>query len=92
MQRKFKKKKKKRFRILLDRAENSFSAVFCVSNEFRALFTGLASTLFSKKNFKSKSHSTIYTFKNYFATIFLVFSFQFSVISGIQIDISCDYY
>ena len=37
------------------------------------------------KNIKNGSHDTIYTFKNYFATVFLVFSFQFSVtISSIQ--------
>ena len=40
----------------------------------RALFTGPAITFFSKNNFKTRSHSTIYTFKNYFATVFSVFS------------------
>ena len=29
------------------------------------------------KNIKNESHDTIYTFKNYFATVFSVFSFQF---------------
>ena len=39
------------------------------------------------KNIKNGSHDTIYTFKNYFATVFLVFSFQFSAtISSIQTD------
>ena len=31
-------------------------------------------TFFSKKNFKIGSHDTIHTFKNYFVTMFLVFS------------------
>ena len=31
---------------------------------------------YSKKNFKIGSHSTIHTFKNYFTTVFSVFSFQ----------------
>ena len=29
---------------------------------------------FNKNNFKTGSHGTIYTFKNYFATVFSVFS------------------
>ena len=44
------------------------------SSGSRALFTGLASTLFSKNNFKTRSHGIIYTFKNYFVTVFSVFS------------------
>ena len=40
-----------------------------------ALFTEPTPTLF-RKNIKNGSHSTIYTFKNYFATVFSVFSFQ----------------
>ena len=44
---------------------------FCGSH---ALFKGLASTDFSKFNFKTESHDTIHTFKNYFATVFSVFS------------------
>ena len=34
-----------------------------------ALFTELASTKFSKYNFKTRSHDTIHMFKNYFAII-----------------------
>ena len=48
-----------------------------------ALFTGPTSTLFRKKKFKNRSHGTIYTFKNYFVTVFSVFS----KISGIQMDL-----
>ena len=32
--------------------------------------------LYSKKKIKNGSHSTIHTFKNYYATVFSVFSFQ----------------
>ena len=41
------------------------------------------------KNIKNGSHGTNHTFKNYFATVFSVFSFQFLVsttISSIQTD------
>ena len=40
-----------------------------------ALFTKLASTKFNKKKtFKTGSHGIIHTFKNYFATVFSIFS------------------
>ena len=35
---------------------------------------------------KNGSHGTIHTFKNYFATVFFSFQFQFSVFSCIQTD------
>ena len=54
----------------------------CSSSVSCALSTGPTSTLFKKKNFKTRFHSTIHTFKNYFTTVFSVFS----KISGIQID------
>ena len=37
------------------------------------LFTGLLSMGKYKSNFKTRSHGTIYTFKNYFVTVFSVF-------------------
>ena len=40
-----------------------------------ALFMGPTATLF-RKNIKNGSHGTIHTFKNYFATVFSVFSFS----------------
>ena len=43
--------------------------------------------LYTKKSIKNGSHDTIYIFKNYFTTVFSVFSFQFSIlitISSIQ--------
>ena len=50
---------------------SSAATFFCGS---RALFTRPASMDFSKINFKTKSHDTIHTFKNYFVTIFSIFS------------------
>ena len=49
----------------------SAAAFFCRSH---ALFTGSTSTSFTKNNFKIGSYSTIHTFKNYFVTVFLIFS------------------
>ena len=43
----------------------------------RALFTDLQISLFNHIFIKNGSHDTIYTFKNYFTTVFSVFSFQF---------------
>ena len=40
------------------------------------LFTHCSSTVHAFKNIKNGSHGTIYTFKNYFATVFSVFSFS----------------
>ena len=42
------------------------------------LFTVLQITLFNKFFIKNGSHNTIYTFKNYFATVFSVSVFSFS--------------
>ena len=47
------------------------------SSTVHTLFMGLTTTLFRKKYIKNGSYGTIYTFKNYFATVFLVFNFQF---------------
>ena len=41
---------------------------------------------FNKNNFKIGFHSTIHIFKNYFVIVLSVFNFQFSAISGIQIE------
>jgi len=46
----------------------------------------------SKIFIKIESHDTIYTFKNYFTLIFLVFNFQFLVVNRIQTDISIHYH
>ena len=50
------------------------SSVLLKNDGSCTLFTGPVSTFFSKKNFKTGSHGTIYTFKNYFAIVFWVFS------------------
>ena len=56
-----------------------------------ALFMRPTSTDSSKINFKTGSHDTIHTFKNYFAIVFLVFSNKqypnrFSMLCVIIID------
>ena len=51
-----------------------------------ALFTHYVYTVHILKNIKNGSHDTIYTFKNYFATVFSVFSFQFSVFSNNKLN------
>ena len=38
---------------------------------------GTYSHFIHKKNIKNRSHGTIHTFKNYFAIVFSIFSFQF---------------
>ena len=47
-----------------------------------ALFMRPASKEKDKFCFKIESHGTIHTFKNYFSTVFLVISFQFSVFNN----------
>ena len=52
----------------------------------RALFMDPQISLFSNFFIKNGSHGTIYTFKNYFTTVFFSFQFQFSVFNCIQTD------
>ena len=40
------------------------------------LFIHCISTIYAFKNIKNRSHYTIYTFKNYFTTVFLIFNFS----------------
>ena len=58
-----------------------------------ALFTGSTNIIFSNFFFKTGSHGTIYIFKNYFAIIFSVFSFQqyaiFKQISNVIAHLLC---
>ena len=51
--------------------------VFC-EQCFRTLFTDPQITFFNNFFIKNRFHNTIYTFKNYFATVFLVSVFSFS--------------
>ena len=68
------------------------TAKFDLSNNFqpisahRVLFTDPQISLFSKFFIKNGSHGTIYSFKNYFVTVFFSFQFQFSVFNCIQTD------
>ena len=67
-------------------------ANFDLSNFFgpitahRVLFMDPQISLFSNFFIKNGSHDTIHIFKNYFATVFFSFQFQFSVFSCIQMD------
>ena len=58
--------------------ESMLNVRFCVflkNGRSRVLFMGLTRMEFSKKKtLKIGSHGTIYKFKNYFATVFSVFS------------------
>jgi len=60
--------------VSLDCAENGIQHVCVLNSRSRVLFTGPTSTKFSKFFIKTWSYSTIHTFKNYFVTMFLVFS------------------
>ena len=60
--------------------------LFCI---IAVLFMYCSNTVHALKNIKNGSHGTFHIFKNYFATVFSVFSFQFSVsatISSIQTE------
>ena len=52
----------------------------------RVLFTDPQISLFNNFFIKTGSHGTIHTFKNYFATVFFSFQFQFSIFNCIQMD------
>ena len=58
--------------------------VHCLRTVYHYLYTA-----YVLKNIKNGSHGIIHTFKNYFATVLSVFSFQFSIsttINSIQTD------
>ena len=61
-------------RLGLDCNEKQQTARLRFSYGSRALFTGSVITNFKEFFFKIGSHGTIHTFKNYFATMFSVFS------------------
>ena len=56
--------------VSLNCAENVFQRVYVLNSGF----TGPTSTEFSKIFIKTRPHGTIHTFKNYFVTVFSVFS------------------
>ena len=59
------------------------SVALCHTNGSRALFIGLTNLFFQQLFIENGSYDTIHTFKNYFATVFSVFS-------GIQTDPECE--
>ena len=74
---------------------NSKSTVYVLCGRQILLFIYCLCTVYrthnhfiQKKNIKNGSHGIIYTFKNYFATVFFSFQFQFSVFNCIQTDLS----
>ena len=70
------------FGLCVDIYKFTFSAFFFFFFFWlwETIFTVMNSvyTVHILKNIKNESHDTIYTFKYYFATVFSVFSFQFS--------------
>ena len=64
--------------------KSRFCWLFNCKQCIRALFTDPQISLFSHFFIKNGSYGTIYTFKNYFVTVFSVFSF--SKINSIQTD------
>ena len=64
----------------------TFLTFFQLISAYCVLFMDQQISLFSNFFIKNKSHGTIHTFKNYFATVFFSFQFQFSVFSCIQMN------
>ena len=62
------------YSVSLNCAKNVFQRVCILNSGSHALFTRPTSMEFSKIFIKIGSHSIIHIFKNYFVTIFLVFS------------------
>ena len=63
---------------------SAFQPAKCFFSGLCSLFTESTNFIFNKIFIKNESHGTIYTFKNYFVIVFLVFS----KISGIQTDLN----
>ena len=64
-----------------------FSFIFQPINAHHALFMDPQISLFSNFFIKNGSHCIIYTFKNYFVTVF--FSFQFLTVSKRTLNVEC---
>ena len=60
----------------LDAAEMIFQLRPAAVSELVHCLRNSQTFFFSKTFIKNESHDTIYTFKNYFITVFLVFSHQ----------------
>ena len=74
-------------RLLFMHCAWTVATKFDLSNNFHpisahcTLFTDPQISLFSNFFIKNRSHGTIHIFKNYFATVFFSFNFQFSTVS-----------
>ena len=55
--------------------EKAFMWQWIISSGSRVPYMGLTNFFFNKIFIKNESNGTIYTFKNYFITVFLVFNF-----------------
>ena len=73
-------------------ANFDFSKFFGPITAHRVLFTDPQISLFSNFFIKNGSHDTIQTFKNYFATVFFSFQFQFSALSKRTLNAISDKY
>ena len=62
-------------------SSRNFFDFSCVNSVFMHCSWVPQNTLFSNLFIKNGSHDTIHTFKNYFATVFFSFQFQFSAVS-----------
>ena len=85
------------FFFFFSHVNSNFTWVHCAETKItiHALFITVHNTVYILKNIKNGSHGTIHTFKNYFATVLSVFSFQFSVsatINSIQTDPHCEWH
>ena len=62
-------------------AKFDFFSIFLVNQDTSCTVYGYTNFTFQQFFIKNRSHSTIHTFKNYFATVFFKFQFQFSTVS-----------
>ena len=63
-----------RFPFFFMHAFQSFRRQYVLFSGSHALFTEPTNLFFNKNFIKNESHGTIHTFKNYFVTVFSVFS------------------
>ena len=63
-----------RFIFFIFFLRSQFSRDYALFSRSRTLFTRPQTSFFNKTFIKNGSHDTIHTFKNYFATVFLIFS------------------
>ena len=71
------------FSLRLESAFCVFPSRYVLKKWILCTVQGTRKYFFSKNNFKTESHGTIHTFKNYFTIVFSIFSFQILVINNI---------